>query len=82
MIKHVIIRRAMARSLATAILVLGAALSVSAAQAKTVKIELTAKETDVPVDNEGNTARRLDLQWPDPRPAISCDRRRYDRIHA
>jgi len=45
----------MARSLATAILVLGG-LSVSAAQAKTVKIELTAKETTVPVNNEGKTA--------------------------
>src|SRR4029079_193358 len=48
-------RTSMARSLATAILVLGG-LSVSAAQAKTVKIELTAKETTVPGNNEGKTA--------------------------
>jgi nitrite reductase (NO-forming) len=40
----------MARSLA-AILVLGG-VSVSAAQAKTVKVELTAKETSVPANNE------------------------------
>ena len=44
----------MARSLATAILVLGG-VSVSAAQAKTVKVELTAKETSVPANNEGRT---------------------------
>ena len=44
----------MARSLAAAILVLGG-VSVSAAQAKTVKVELTAKETRVPTNNEGRT---------------------------
>ena len=44
----------MASSLAAAILVLGG-VSVSAAQAKTVKVELTAKETSVPANNEGRT---------------------------
>ena len=59
----------MARSLATAILVLGG-LSVSAAQAKTVKIELVAKETTVPLDNQSNTVAAWTFNGQVPGPVI------------
>ena len=55
--------------------------AITAAQAKTVKIELTAKETTVPLDNQGNTVARLDLQRSGPRPGDPGDRRRHHRIH-
>ena len=46
-------KHAAASSLAA--ILLAAGLSMGMAQAKTVKIELTAKEVDVPIDNEGHT---------------------------
>src|SRR5665213_3404683 len=59
-------RAPMAGSMA-AILVM-AGVSFSVAQAKTVKVELTAKETDVPMDNEGHMgpAWTFDGQIPGP----------------
>jgi nitrite reductase (NO-forming) len=59
-------RSAMARSLA-AILVM-AGVSIGVADAKTVKVSLTAKEVEVPIDNDGHTTMgwTFDGQIPGP----------------
>ena len=46
-------KSAMVGGVASVLILAGAA--ITAAQAKTVKVELTAKEVTVPIDNEGHT---------------------------
>ena len=55
-------------SMAAAMVLFGAA--ITAAQAKTVKIELVAKETTVPLDNQGNTVAAWTFNGQVPGPVI------------
>ena len=61
-------KNALVGGVASALILAGAA--ITAAQAKTVKVELTAKEVTVPLDNEGHTVAAWTYNGQVPGPVI------------
>jgi len=68
MIKTQAAERGFARSLATALLLAGTV--IGSAQAATVQVSMTAKEVDVPIDNQGHTARAWTFDGQVPGPVV------------
>jgi nitrite reductase (NO-forming) len=68
MSKTLVAERMWVRGLAMALLLAGTAMGT--AQAATVQVSLTAKEADVPIDNQGHTARAWTYDGQVPGPVV------------
>jgi nitrite reductase (NO-forming) len=62
------VERGFARSLATALLLAGTV--IGSAQAATVQVSMTAKEIDLPIDNQGHTAHAWTFDGQVPGPVV------------